>query len=181
MTLTLCVLRYKLRVSIPHPLPSHTHTCSHTHTHTHTCPPSLSTLENYALWQLVYQYLPYLDQRFLTAYTDYSAVVGLSVQPQRYTTCIGVAQTIMPMALARPYADYVLPTGTKVSSGVKVCFCGLLHVSCTYMFVISLNHATCTCTSCITHSINVLIHRFKVEGGEGGGGGWRLRSHHTYY
>eukprot|EP00731_Ephydatia_muelleri_P016049 Em0009g473a len=73
----------------------------------------LITLENYALWQLVYQYLPNLDQRFLTAYTDYSAVVGLSVQPQRYTTCIGVAQTIMPMALARPYADYVLPTGTK--------------------------------------------------------------------
>ena len=162
------MLHYKLRVSIPHPLPSHTHTCSHTHTH---MPPPLSTLENYALWQLVYQYLPYLDQRFLTAYTDYSAVVGLSVQPQRYTTCIGVAQTIMPMALAMPYADYVLPTGTKVSSGVKVCFCGLLHVSCTYMFAISLNHATCTCTSCITHSINVLIHRFKAGGGEGGGGG----------
>ena len=75
----------------------------------------------------------------------------------------------MPMALAMPYADYVLPTGTKVSSGVKVCFCGLLHVSCTYMFAISLNHATCTCTSCITHSINVLIHRFKAGGGEGGG------------
>ena len=128
MTLTLCVLYYKSRVSIPHPLPSHTLTHIHTHTQTlihthtqtpiHTHAPPLSTLENYALWQLVYQYLPYLDLRFLTAHT---------VQPQRYTICIEVAQTIMPMALARPYTDYVLPTGTKVSSGVKGCFCGLLH------------------------------------------------------
>ena len=79
--------------------------------HVHSTP---STLENYAMWQLIYQYIPYLDQRFLGAYAVYSGVVGLSVQPQRYTTCIGVAQDIMPMALARPYTDFVLPAGTKV-------------------------------------------------------------------
>ena len=67
------------------------------------------------MWQLIFQYFPYLGQDYLNAYAVYSGKVGLSVQPQRYTTCIQVAQSIMPMALARPYTDFVLPNGTKVS------------------------------------------------------------------
>ncbi len=39
---------------------------------------------------------------------------GLGEQ-QRYKTCIGVVQDLLPIALARPYSKYVLPEGTKVS------------------------------------------------------------------
>lgn len=33
---------------------------------------------------------------------------------ERYQECIGLAQTILPIALARPYTDFILPEGTKV-------------------------------------------------------------------
>ena len=36
-------------------------------------------------------------------------------EQERYTTCIGIVQNILPIALARPYSKYVLPEGTKVS------------------------------------------------------------------
>ncbi|KAL5491618.1 hypothetical protein EMCRGX_G016936 [Ephydatia muelleri] len=74
---------------------------------------SNATLENYAMWQFIFQYFPYLGQDYLNAYGVYSGKVGLSVQPQRYATCVQVAQSIMPMALARPYTDSVLPAGSK--------------------------------------------------------------------
>ena len=100
---------------------------------------SSSTLENYAMWQFIFQYFPYLGQDYLNAYGVYSGKIGLSIQPQRYATCVQVAQSIMPMALARPYTDSVLPAGSKVShvqhalrvhmcSKSNVCWCS---VQCT--------------------------------------------------
>ena len=88
---------------------------------------SSSTLENYAMWQFIFQYFPYLGQDYLNAYGVYSGKVGLSIQPQRYATCVQVAQSIMPMALARPYTDSVLPAGSRLvmSSMRYMCTCAV--------------------------------------------------------
>ena len=80
------------------------------------CVPFISsTIENYALWQLIRSYIPYLGDNFTAAYYNFSKSVQGSGQLPRNQTCISYVQSVMPMALARIYALSVLPNGTKVS------------------------------------------------------------------
>lgn len=72
-----------------------------------------SIIENYALWQLIRSYIPYLGENFTGAYYNFSQKVQGSGQLQRYQTCISYVQSVMPMALARIYTLNVLPNGTK--------------------------------------------------------------------
>eukprot|EP00731_Ephydatia_muelleri_P014446 Em0008g166a len=72
-----------------------------------------STIENYALWQLIRSYIPYLGDNFTAAYYNFSKSVQGSGQLPRNQTCISYVQSVMPMALARIYALSVLPNGTK--------------------------------------------------------------------
>jgi endothelin-converting enzyme len=72
-----------------------------------------STLESYAKWQLIGRYLPRLDSDFLSLVDTFNEATTGQGSRQRYQTCISVTQNIMPLALARPYTDYLLPNGTK--------------------------------------------------------------------
>ena len=95
----------------PHPRTPHTHTPTHTH---------LSTLENYAKWQLIQGFLPYLGENFTTPMYKFTQVTQGSGQKERYKTCISTVQSVLPIALARPYTEFVLMNGTKVS-GASFC------------------------------------------------------------
>ncbi|XP_064384785.1 endothelin-converting enzyme homolog isoform X2 [Halichondria panicea] len=72
-----------------------------------------SVLENYAKWQLIRSYIPYLSDNFVNVYYAFTKTTQGSGEQQRYKTCIGVVQDLLPIALARPYSKYVLPQGTK--------------------------------------------------------------------
>ena len=72
------------------------------------------TLENYAKWHLITSYLKYLDESFLAALDDFLKAVYGTGQQERYQTCIDYVQRLMPIALSRPFTDYVLPDGSKV-------------------------------------------------------------------
>ena len=73
-----------------------------------------STLENYAKWQLILSYIPTLSSDFVSAFDSFSlATTGQGLR-QRYQTCLSVVEAVMPIALARPFTDYILPPGTKV-------------------------------------------------------------------
>ena len=75
-----------------------------------------STLENYAKWQLIKRYLTYLSSDFVSAVVTFTQAVTGEGWRQRYQTCISVVQQAMPIALARPFTDYILPEGTKVGT-----------------------------------------------------------------
>jgi hypothetical protein len=45
-------------------------------------------------------------------------------QGERYETCVNVVQEALPIALARPYSQFVLPPGTKVK-----------HYACMHTYV----------------------------------------------
>lgn len=72
-----------------------------------------SVLENYAKWQLINGYLPFLSDDFINVYYAFTKTTAGSGEQPRYKTCIGVVQNLMPLALARPYSQYILPEGTK--------------------------------------------------------------------
>ena len=40
---------------------------------------------------------------------------------ERYETCVNVVQEALPIALARPYSQFVLPPGTKVKYDTTTC------------------------------------------------------------
>ena len=42
-------------------------------------------------------------------------------QGERYETCVNVVQEALPIALARPYSQFVLPPGTKVNHNNIAC------------------------------------------------------------
>ena len=71
------------------------------------------TVRNYVMWQYVKEYVPFLSQEFLDVYYRFTQVVYGSGQRSRNETCLSYVQAAMPIALARPYTEYVLPGGTK--------------------------------------------------------------------
>jgi len=72
-----------------------------------------TTLENYAKWQLILGFIPYLGENFTTPYYKFMLDTQGSGKLERYKTCISTVQMILPIALARPYTDFVLMNGTK--------------------------------------------------------------------
>jgi len=80
-----------------------------------------STLENYAKWQLILGFIPYLGENFTTPYYKFMLDTQGSGKLERYKTCISTVQMILPIALARPYTDFVLMNGTKVCLHVGSC------------------------------------------------------------
>lgn len=72
-----------------------------------------STLENYAKWQLIISYIPKLSSHFVSTVDTFLLNTTGQGSRQRYQTCLSVVQQIMPIALARPFTDYILPPGTK--------------------------------------------------------------------
>ena len=70
-------------------------------------------LFNYAMWQFTKGYIPYLSQNFLTVYYNFTEAVYGRGNISRNETCLGIAQEVMPIALARPYTEFVLPGALK--------------------------------------------------------------------
>ena len=66
---------------------------------------SVDTLENYAKWQFISFFIPYLSQPFLDAYYIFQHIG----EPKRTKTCIQFVQLAYPMATARPYIESVYP------------------------------------------------------------------------
>jgi endothelin-converting enzyme len=79
-----------------------------------------STLENYAKWHLIITYLPALSSDFLTALDTFLLATTGEGSRQRYQTCLSIVQEIMPIALARPFTDFILPRGTKANVSVMI-------------------------------------------------------------
>ena len=74
---------------------------------------SVETLENYAKWQFIAFFIPYLSQPFVDAYYTFQQIG----EPERTKTCIQVVQYAYPMATARPYIENVFPV--KRLDGIK--------------------------------------------------------------
>lgn len=73
-----------------------------------------STLENYAKWQFILSFIPALSSDFLSAIDSFLLNTTGHGLRQHNQTCVSAVQTIMPIALARPFTDEILPPGTKV-------------------------------------------------------------------
>jgi endothelin-converting enzyme len=71
------------------------------------------TMLNYVMWHLVNRYIPFLSQDFLQVYHKFTQTVYGSGERDRNETCLAIVQRAMPIALARPYTEFVLPGGTK--------------------------------------------------------------------
>ena len=71
------------------------------------------TVFNYVMWQYIKGYIPYLSQDFLKVYYRFTEAVYGSGQRDRNETCLAIVQSAMPIALARPYTEFILPGGTK--------------------------------------------------------------------
>ena len=71
------------------------------------------TLRNYVMWQYIKEYVPFLSQDFLDEYYKFTQAVYGVGQRDRNETCLALVQGALPIALARPYTEYVLPGGTK--------------------------------------------------------------------
>ena len=56
---------------------------------------------------------------------------------ERFETCVNVVQEALPIALARPYSQFVLPPGTKVSCGYTSI------VTVTYNYCNNIIHSYC--------------------------------------
>ena len=67
---------------------------------------STETLENYAKWQFISFYMEHLSRPFLDAYYEFEG----SGEPERFRTCISLAQRVFPIAIARPYIEHIFPT-----------------------------------------------------------------------
>lgn len=58
---------------------------------------------------------------------------------ERFETCVNVVQEALPIALARPYSQFVLPPGTKVNTTLiklhvqmHICRYSYYNGSCSY-------------------------------------------------
>lgn len=71
------------------------------------------TVRDYVMWHYIRGFIPYLSQDFLQVYYNFTRVVTGSGEIDRNQTCLAIVQQAMPIALARPYTEYVLPSGTK--------------------------------------------------------------------
>ena len=72
-----------------------------------------NTVQNYVMWHYVHSYISYLSQDFLQVYHKFTQTVYGSGERNRNETCLAIVQRAMPIALARPYTEYILPGGTK--------------------------------------------------------------------
>ena len=72
-----------------------------------------ATLLDYVVWQLINGYVQFLSQDFLGVYHNFTLAVYGSGLRSRNETCLSLVQSAMPIALARPYTEYILPGGMK--------------------------------------------------------------------
>ncbi|KAL5491633.1 hypothetical protein EMCRGX_G016962 [Ephydatia muelleri] len=70
-------------------------------------------LENYAKWHQILPYLQFLDSSFRTAMYAFSKVTSGDGEKDRYKFCISLVQDAMPIALALPYTNVLIPKETK--------------------------------------------------------------------
>ena len=72
-------------------------------------------LTNYAKWQLIQRYLPYLDDPCLNAYLEFRGATTLSPVPQnRSEMCIEMAWRDLTFAMTRLFVDFALPEDSRV-------------------------------------------------------------------
>ena len=71
------------------------------------------TIFNYIMWQFIQQYIPYLSRDFLKVYYNFTEVVYGSGERDRNETCLSIVQRAMPIALSRPFTEFILPGGTR--------------------------------------------------------------------
>ena len=84
----------------------------------------LSALENYAKWQFIQTYIPVLDEDCLAAYRAFrKATRGDEGENERYETCIGIVEEILPYTIVKPFAEKVFPDGARVRANFvsRVC------------------------------------------------------------
>ena len=73
-----------------------------------------SQWENYFKWQLINKYIPFLGTNHLQAVQRFRQTIeGVAVDSSRASTCVSSLQEVVPYTLARLYAKYILPDGTR--------------------------------------------------------------------
>ncbi len=74
-----------------------------------------STLKNYAKWQLVYQFSDHVDTETIAIMKEFKRIVFGKADEDRGTSCVQLAEAIVPLAMARVFVENLLPDGNTVS------------------------------------------------------------------
>ncbi len=73
-----------------------------------------STLKNYAKWQLVYPFVDHVDTETTAIMKEFKRIAFGKADEERQISCVQIAETIEPLALARVFVENLLPDGYTV-------------------------------------------------------------------
>ena len=92
-------------------------------------------LQNYAKWQLLYTWMPYLNDDIVNDYYQFQLLNNplAQVPSTRNQACMTVLQVVMPYALGRVFAESILPNNSKVTL-IHMCVCRYLRM-CMFVYV----------------------------------------------
>ncbi len=71
-------------------------------------------IENYSKWQFVSQFLSYVDSETRALHKEMKRRTLNRVHDERGVECVQLAESVLPLALARPFVEKLLPKGNTV-------------------------------------------------------------------
>lgn len=71
-------------------------------------------MKDYAKWQLLYQYLSYVDTETLSIANEIQRIAFGKNDDERAITCVQVVEEVVPLALSRVFVENLLPDGVTV-------------------------------------------------------------------
>ena len=72
-------------------------------------------LKNFAKWRIIYQHEDLVDTDMMALYKEFKrSILGKAVSDERVVDCIESTEQVLPLALARPFIEEILPPGNKV-------------------------------------------------------------------
>ena len=74
-----------------------------------------TTLYDYTMWQWVKGYVGFLSSDFREEYYNFTEHITGSGERERNLTCLSLVQSVLPIALARPFTEFYFPSNAKSS------------------------------------------------------------------
>ncbi len=71
-------------------------------------------IENYAKWHFVFPLADYLGSNMSAIRKRMRKLTRQKVHDDRGMECVQMAESVLPLALARPFVEKLLPTGNTV-------------------------------------------------------------------
>ena len=75
----------------------------------------LRTLQNYTRWQFVRNFLTVLDSASVDAFMQFENTITNNGIPEREEMCVKKVQEFLPLAIWRPYAEFVFSDEARVN------------------------------------------------------------------